>query len=257
MLRFFKTIRKKLVVENRFSKYLLYAVGELILVIAGILIALQINNSNQAYKSEKETELFLTRLRVEVNQNKKLAQDELSEEIDQFTSSKRILDLISMAPNENKESELDSLLVYALTSNSVQIKMGTLNEGLNMGLVGRIKDDSLKRKLYNFPDLIEDIRLMESIESNSIENNLMPYLLKKYNFRRMDNTFFKQIGYFEIGESKFKDKDYMEVLNDKQFESMIDVRIMNNAYAYKRYTELIQEIESIDSLIGQFLNSRR
>lgn len=46
MIKFFRRIRQKLLTENKFSKYLLYAVGEIFLVVIGILIALQINNWN-------------------------------------------------------------------------------------------------------------------------------------------------------------------------------------------------------------------
>ena len=47
MIKFFRHIRQRLLSENKFSKYLLYAIGEIILVVIGILIALQINNWNQ------------------------------------------------------------------------------------------------------------------------------------------------------------------------------------------------------------------
>jgi len=47
MIKFFRKIRQRLLTENKFSKYLLYAIGEIILVVIGILIALQINNWNQ------------------------------------------------------------------------------------------------------------------------------------------------------------------------------------------------------------------
>lgn len=50
MIKFFRKIRQKLLVENRFNKYLLYAIGEIILVVIGILIALQINNNNETKK---------------------------------------------------------------------------------------------------------------------------------------------------------------------------------------------------------------
>lgn len=53
MIKFFRKIRQRLLVENRFNKYLLYASGEIILVVIGILIALQINNKNEA-KNNKE-----------------------------------------------------------------------------------------------------------------------------------------------------------------------------------------------------------
>jgi len=53
MIKFFRKIRQKMLIENKFSKYLLYAIGEIVLVVIGILIALQINNWNEIQKKEK------------------------------------------------------------------------------------------------------------------------------------------------------------------------------------------------------------
>jgi len=47
MIKFFRKIRQRLLTENKFSKYLLYAIGEIILAVIGILLVLNINNSNQ------------------------------------------------------------------------------------------------------------------------------------------------------------------------------------------------------------------
>ena len=47
MIKFFKKIRKKLLSKNKLSSYLIYATGEIVLVVMGILIALQINNWNE------------------------------------------------------------------------------------------------------------------------------------------------------------------------------------------------------------------
>ena len=47
MIKFFRNIRKKLLAEGKTTNYLKYAIGEIILVVIGILIALQINNWNQ------------------------------------------------------------------------------------------------------------------------------------------------------------------------------------------------------------------
>lgn len=63
MLKFFRKIRKQLLTENSFSKYLIYAIGEIILVVIGILMALQINNWNEWKKDrvkEKEIMVALT-----------------------------------------------------------------------------------------------------------------------------------------------------------------------------------------------------
>ena len=46
MIKFFRKIRQRLLTENKFSTYLIYAIGEIILVVIGILIALQVNNRN-------------------------------------------------------------------------------------------------------------------------------------------------------------------------------------------------------------------
>jgi hypothetical protein len=50
MLHFFRQIRQRLLTDNKFSKYLLYAVGEILLVVIGILVALQIDNWNEERK---------------------------------------------------------------------------------------------------------------------------------------------------------------------------------------------------------------
>ncbi|MFD2098312.1 DUF6090 family protein [Flagellimonas iocasae] len=58
MIKFFRKIRQRLLSENKFSKYLFYAIGEIVLVVIGILIALQINNWNENRKQQ-----------IKVNQN--------------------------------------------------------------------------------------------------------------------------------------------------------------------------------------------
>ena len=47
MLRIFRKIRQRMLPDNKFSKYLLYAIGEILLVVIGILIALQVSNWNE------------------------------------------------------------------------------------------------------------------------------------------------------------------------------------------------------------------
>ena len=59
MLKFFRNLRQKLIQQNRFSQYLAYAIGEIILVVIGILIALQLNIQKEAAKERKVTEQLL------------------------------------------------------------------------------------------------------------------------------------------------------------------------------------------------------
>ena len=63
MIKFFRHIRQRLLSENKFSKYLLYAIGEIVLVVIGILIALQINNWNEERKEFRKSKALLEEFR--------------------------------------------------------------------------------------------------------------------------------------------------------------------------------------------------
>jgi len=66
MIKFFRKIRQKLLTENKFSKYLLYAIGEILLVVIGILIALSINNWNESRKKENLKQRLYVELRESI-----------------------------------------------------------------------------------------------------------------------------------------------------------------------------------------------
>jgi hypothetical protein len=60
MIKFFRKIRQNLLMENKTGKYFKYAIGEIILVVIGILIALQINNWNENQKKQKQLDAIYT-----------------------------------------------------------------------------------------------------------------------------------------------------------------------------------------------------
>jgi len=62
MVKFFRHIRKSLLMENKTGKYFKYAIGEIILVVIGILIALQINNWNEGKKAKEKEKQVLTEI---------------------------------------------------------------------------------------------------------------------------------------------------------------------------------------------------
>ena len=69
MIKFFRKIRHKLLSEGKTEKYFKYAIGEIILVVIGILIALQINNWNNERILAKEEKLLLANLKEEYQEN--------------------------------------------------------------------------------------------------------------------------------------------------------------------------------------------
>lgn len=74
MIKFFRLLRQNMITENRFSKYLLYAVGEIILVVIGILIALQINNWNNDRQTRKKEMAYLEEIQNNLKQDSKQLQ---------------------------------------------------------------------------------------------------------------------------------------------------------------------------------------
>lgn len=75
MIAFFRKIRHRLLTENRLSKYLLYAIGEILLVVIGILIALQINTWNQEKISKDKEVKVLREIRSDLLSNRTIVQN--------------------------------------------------------------------------------------------------------------------------------------------------------------------------------------
>ncbi len=103
MIKFFRKIRQRFLTENKFSKYLLYAIGEIVLVVIGILIALQINNWNERKKSLNSEVYILTEILKNLNEDNQLVGDI----IQQRKKAKDAIDyLIKFVNNEDINSNL-------------------------------------------------------------------------------------------------------------------------------------------------------
>ena len=107
MIKFFRPIRKRLLTENKTGKYLKYAIGEIVLVVIGILIALQINTWNEGRKSLKDETLYLTRL---LSDNKQDIST-FSRFIEELEKGNRTIEKFSIALKSTTIS--DSLLIYS------------------------------------------------------------------------------------------------------------------------------------------------
>ena len=100
MLIFFRKIRQKLLAENRLSKYLIYAVGEIFLVVIGILIALQVNNWNEQRKLENTGREYVHEIYKELKTERSNIDSILSSLTTQYKGTEHVLSVIE---SENKE----------------------------------------------------------------------------------------------------------------------------------------------------------
>ena len=69
MIKFFRHIRQSLIKDNKMGKYFKYAIGEILLVMVGILLALQVNNWNERKKNEATLTQFLMDFKEELSLN--------------------------------------------------------------------------------------------------------------------------------------------------------------------------------------------
>ena len=111
MIKFFRKIRQRLLTENKFSKYLLYAIGEIVLVVIGILIALWINNLNQQRKIKTEEQVVLKQLKNEFTINLKQLNSKIEIRNDMLKDFEDCLNYFA-----NQEIESDSLFTAKLGS---------------------------------------------------------------------------------------------------------------------------------------------
>ena len=180
MIKFFRKIRQSLLSENKFSKYLIYAIGEIILVVIGILIALQINNWNQSKIQHKKEMVILEEL-------KKGLESDLNNEfipgIAYYNEAKEALNkLDDFYKNNDVAISNDSLTQYFQTYLKGEwnfvFNTAAFENLKSMGM-DIISNDSLRSKIsaiysYEYPDLKErgsrGMRFYEN-QVNPILNN--------------------------------------------------------------------------------------
>jgi hypothetical protein len=123
MIKFFRKIRQRLLTESKFSKYLLYAIGEIILVVIGILIALQINNWNEERKTKQRLNDFLTEIQNDLSDNILKANDIIDKFIAQDSMLRNIRqDKVSYSLENYIENRQSLMFIYEFENFRLQSK---------------------------------------------------------------------------------------------------------------------------------------
>jgi len=148
MLKFFRRIRRKLINEGNLKRYLIYAIGEILLVMIGILLALQINNWNEDRKEKQ----FEKNLLLELREN---LQSDISLNILQISTQNAHIDHI-----EELINHLHSNLPYSDTLNFIRVvyfESYQVNRSAYESLKSRgfekLSSKELKRELSRYYDL--------------------------------------------------------------------------------------------------------
>ncbi|MDT0554944.1 DUF6090 family protein [Patiriisocius hiemis] len=250
MIKFFRKIRQKLLSESKFSKYLIYALGEIVLVVIGILIALQINNWNETRKIGKVEKEILNVLLEDLNSAKEFSKEYIRSEQNYLDIIETILhndSLKTVLTNSDRTKEYFNKAFW-----DFEIKFPVINtysDLKNAGKITIVQNDSIRDRLsvleaniYNLDKLIQDRMNVHQIRIDEIcveYVNFLP-LLK-----------FKMPDYnISLGPQN----DYIEIMAHPKVRNLMGIKsvLTNEALGYRK--NLHNEIEAIIKLIKTELN---
>ncbi|MBT8257079.1 MAG: hypothetical protein KJO49_01300 [Bacteroidia bacterium] len=195
MIKFFRLIRQRLLSENKFSKYLLYAIGEIVLVVIGILIALSINNKNEQHKLNKKEQGLLKELNLDFRYNRMQLDSLIYYNKFAKQGGDRLLKKILLIESNNQDINTldqevrDSLKQYFIESSytwTFNPKNGTINSIINSSALDIIKNDSLRRAIISWNDVLGDY-LEDERAHAQVLNSFFDW--SRFNFNFIEDEF--------------------------------------------------------------------
>jgi hypothetical protein len=253
MIKIFRKIRQNLLVENKTFKYLKYAIGEILLVVIGILIALQVNTWNENSKINKQELQLLESLQYEFTSNK----NELDRSIKKSQLIQKRCEAI-LANTGNREMKLskiesDSLINWGLTNIvTYDVSNGIISDIISSGKIQIIKNERIKNFLSNWNGILNDVKEDETWAVNERNNVIYPFLYKHSNYTSTTQSMSQNI---EI-TSGF-DTDYKAVYKFLEFENLVNSQRIWNRKNERNYKNLKSRIEEIITLFEQEINLKK
>lgn len=185
MIKLFKNIRRKLLTKNRFNKYLLYAIGEIVLVVIGILIALQINNWNEHRTKVKKEVIFLANINKEFRKNKKQLDSVVKGHKLVFDNCTKIIKYfpIKKKPTKQVLDSLAPLLFYSFGGTTFNPSQSSINALASSSSFDIISDEKLRDLLISWNDLVIDYQEEEIDARTYIRTQYDPYFSKHFSWK--------------------------------------------------------------------------
>ena len=224
------------------TKYFKYAIGEIVLVVIGILIALSINTWNEGRKTKQSEKVILNNLKSEFLANKSKLEYVLQRHKIGYTDGKTMLRLFNTDISNISVSRLDSLLYNIEAANTFDASDGFLKSLIASGKLDDIQNVSLKTLLASFEgqviDAIQEIPSFQKL----IHDRLWPAIDGKLN----SSNRLRPHEEFEDLPAGTYTSDYTWFFRSREMEDLV-----SNISAWKK-TIIIDEqllMESIDEIL--------
>ena len=215
MLTLLRRIRRSLLDSGSMKKYILYAIGEIALVVIGILIALQINTWNENRKSVLEGQRYIRQIYSDLLREKQFINENVSRLTSQNQGVYDLLSLIESNPKEYDPVQFEKGVSTAYTPIYLDRQKLTWDELLSSGRADIIRDDSLSQLLKDF---------YHSYELDVMAFNLAPsqalIAFQRRALRNIDIAAYDRA--FTKGQPAYVNQDHLkQVVADKEFTYLL------------------------------------
>ena len=236
MIKFFRHIRYNLMETGKTGKYFKYAIGEILLVMIGILLALQVNTWNEERKDRNREQTILYSLQQDFTTNISNVNNAFNLFSEAYESSIVLLEIVKDKGPIDPEEVEQLLGVIINKTSSLDIITGSLDELLSTGTFNLIKDEELRKQLSYWSFYITDTEDDIVIYRNYLFDFFIPSLTNKSLLRNLeDPEFFENnLGLSKISKSNFK-LNYNTSLRTIEFENELYNNTLNYKYALNSY----------------------
>ncbi|WP_405574179.1 hypothetical protein [Winogradskyella sp. Asnod2-B02-A] len=184
MIKFFRKIRYNLMSENKTSKYFKYAIGEIILVVIGILIALQINNWNQKRLQKLTLSNYYERMHEELESSRDKL-DNLINGIDSLVIlNRKTLEILS-SNNKNSIPTLQKTLGALGTAWVNNFNYPIVQEFMNEGYLAKVNNTKIKEELQAFSFQLNRFKALDKGIGDQYVLTIEPFINKHLNYSQI------------------------------------------------------------------------
>ena len=247
MIKFFRKIRQNLISEDKTVKYLKYAFGEIILVVIGILIALQINNWNEKKSNINQAKEHLKTIKLNLQDDIKQADNLLSETQTTIDYANDFLEQFKTL--KHVDNNVQMYLIYMMFERNMEINESGINALVNSNGMSFI-DKELQTKILNYYRYIEQLKSRELNANTEIKTMYEPYVKENYYWiYNKTNPWHRQSEFYKDDPRKIENIDLKSVIDDKKLEIMIMNRRYQSNLLSEFYTNAMKEAKEIIAAI--------
>jgi len=253
MIKFFRKIRQNLLSEGKTGKYLKYAIGEIVLVVFGILIALQINNWNERRKIQSNQEKYLTLLKTEAENNLKEIRNTKNAVSEMNIKQIVLYNLINIKQDTVTEKHLSESL-FRIVSNLYKFKYenSALSDLKSSGNLKNILNDSLRKYLIALEPLVIEVQNQEDAVVDS-RDKVRNYLNENGSLKVIidQSEEEERLGLPKLSKSK---RTNIDLLGQVEFENILILYIgVTNRIISTQYPEMENHLIKIIDIIDKEL----